>query len=183
LRVGSGCIGTVLGVGETLIVRRGRETDAETILGLWDAAIAWLVARGQTEQWGSEPASGRASCREAVQEWASGQGLRIAELDAEPVGASVVVESCPSYVPTTELRESYLLFLVADRAHAGHGVGVTLVEGAAREARVRGSQLLRVDCWAGAPDLVRWYERSGFVKTDTFTANDGWHGQVFEMML
>jgi GNAT superfamily N-acetyltransferase len=170
-------------MGDSIKVRRGRETDADTILSLWDAAIAWLVVRGQTEQWGTEPASARASCRHAVQEWASCQGLRIAELDEQPVGVGVVVESCPNYVPSTDLRESYLLFLVANPAHTGHGIGATLVEHAAREARADGSKLLRVDCWAGAPDLVGWYERHGFAKTDTFTVNDGWHGQVFEMML
>jgi GNAT superfamily N-acetyltransferase len=183
LSVFTGHAGTVPGMGDALIVRRGRETDADTILGFWDAAIAWLVGRGQTKQWGTEPASARASCRDAVQEWASGQGLRIAELDGKPVGVSAVVESCPNYVPPTELRESYLLFLVADPAHTGHGIGATLVEHAAREARADGSRLLRVDCWAGAPYLVGWYERNGFVKTDTFTVNDGWRGQVFEMML
>jgi GNAT superfamily N-acetyltransferase len=170
-------------MGESLTVRSGRETDAGKILGLWDAAIAWLVARGQTGQWGTVPASARTACRAAVQEWASGHGLLIAELDAEPVGVSVVVESCPIYVPPTELRESYLLFLVADRTKAGHGIGAALVEHAAGEARANRSELLRVDCWVGAPDLVRWYERNGFVKTDTFTVDDGWHGQVFEMKL
>jgi len=179
----TGYADTVGGMADSVMVRRGFEADADTILTLWDSAIAWLVARGQTEQWGTEPASARASCRDAVREWASGQGLRIAELDQQPVGVSVVVESCPNYVPPTELPESYLLFLVADPAHTGHGIGATLIEHAAREARAHGSKLLRVDCWAGAPDLVGWYERNGFVKTDTFTVNDSWHGQVFAMML
>jgi GNAT superfamily N-acetyltransferase len=170
-------------MSESLLVRCGRATDADAVLGLWDAAIAWLEARGQTEQWGTEPASARPTCREAVNEWASGQGLRIAALDGEPVGVCVVVESCPNYVPPTELRDSYLFFLVADRMHAGQGIGTTLVEHAAREARADGSELLRVDCWAGAPDLVRWYEHNGFVKTDTFTVSGGWHGQVLEMVL
>ena len=164
-------------------MRRGRKADADTILRLWDTAIAWLVARGQTDQWGPEPASAQPRCRDAVQEWAAGQGLRIAELDRQPVGVSVVAESCPNYAPPTELPESYLLFLVTDGAHAGHGIGAALVEQAAVEARANGSQVLRVDCWAGAPALVRWYERNGFVKTDTFTVNDRWHGQIFEMML
>jgi hypothetical protein len=41
------------------------------------------------------------------------------------------------------------------------------------------------DCWAGAPDLVAWYERQGFIRSDTFTVEvrGGWHGQVFEMAL
>ncbi len=76
-----------------------------------------------------------------------------------------------------------MLFLMSDRERSGHGIGAALIEHAAREARADGSELLRVDCWAEAPDLVGWYERNGFVKTDTFTVRDIWRGQVFEMTL
>jgi hypothetical protein len=33
--------------------------------------------------------------------------------------------------------------------------------------------------------VVAWYERQGFVASDTFTVDvrGGWHGQVFEMTL
>ncbi len=158
----------------SLIVRPGEASDAKTVLDLWDAAIAWLVARNQTGQWGREPASARVSCREAVRDWASGTGLRIGELDGEPVGVSVVVKTCPIYVPPTKLSERYLLFLLVDRERAGQGIGAALIEHAAGEARAKGAQVLRVDCWAAAPDLVRWYERNGFVKSDTFTVNDDW---------
>ena len=42
--------------------------------------------------------------------------------------------------------------------------------------------MLRVDCWAGAPALVAWYERQGFVRSGTFDVG-GWIGQVFTMRL
>ncbi len=164
-----------------MLVRAGTPTDGAAVLAIWDRAIAWLVARGQTGQWGTEPASARPRAREAVQEWAAGTGLRIAELDGEPVGASVIVKARPDYVPPTQRSETYLLFLVSDGTHAGLGVGSELVQRAAADARAAGSELLRVDCWAGAPDLVAWYERQGFVRSGTFTVGDGWPGQLFEM--
>lgn len=173
----------MLDVDEYLIVRRGGKTDTDAVLDLWDAAIAWLVARGQMAQWGTEPASARPRCCELVKEWASGPGLRIAELDGAPVGVSVVVSSCPEHIPPATRPEAYMLFLMSDRERSGHGIGAALIEHAAREARADGSELLRVDCWAEAPDLVGWYERNGFVKTDTFTVRDIWRGQVFEMTL
>jgi hypothetical protein len=46
----------------------------------------------------------------------------------------------------------------------------------------QGAELMRVDCWAGAPPLVHWYERQGFRRTETFDV-DGWAGQVFEQPL
>jgi hypothetical protein len=61
--------------------------------------------------------------------------------------------------------------------------GSELVKQAVRDARAAGSELLRADCWAGAPSLVAWYERQGFARTSTFEINDGWRGQLFEMPL
>jgi GNAT superfamily N-acetyltransferase len=107
----------------------------------------------------------------------------VAELDGEPVGASVIVPAGPEYVPPAGPSETYLLFLVSDRSRAGLGIGSELVRRAAAEARAAGSEVLRVDCWAGAADLVAWYERQGFTRTETFTVRGYWHGQLFEMRL
>jgi GNAT superfamily N-acetyltransferase len=148
-------------------------------------AIRWMVARGQAMQWGTEPASEHAGWRTHVGEWVTGPGLRIAEIDGQAVGASVIVEAPPQHVPPTKRRETYLLFLISDRAHQREGIGSALVTRAAADACAAGSEILRVDCWAGAPDLVTWYERQGFVRSGTFTVEvrGSWHGQVFEMAL
>jgi hypothetical protein len=53
-------------------------------------------------------------------------------------------------------------------------------------ARERGVEQLRVDCWAGAPSLVGWYERVGFERSGTFELDgplDGWRGQLLTMPL
>jgi GNAT superfamily N-acetyltransferase len=118
-----------------------------------------------------------------VREWETGPGLRIAELDGVPVGASVIVMSPPDYVPRTSVSETYLYFLISDRTHTGAGIGSALVQRAADEARANGSEVLRVDCWADAPALVGWYISQGFAPSDTFTVGDDWRGQVFEMTL
>ena len=166
-------------------IRDGRSGDDATLLDMWDKAIAWMVGRGQSQQWGTEPASGQLRHREMVAEWAGGSGLRIAELDGRPVGASVIVDLPPAHVPPTLLRETYLLFLVSDRDAAGRGIGAKLVGKAAADARAKGSEVLRVDCWADAPALVAWYERQGFVRSGAFSVDvrGGWNGQVFEMKL
>jgi GNAT superfamily N-acetyltransferase len=168
-----------------VIIRQGRSSDGHAILSLWDPAIAWMVARGQPEQWGTEPASSRRRTREQVESWLGEPGLRIAEIDGEPAGASVIVAAPPPHVPATPLRETYLYFLISHREHAGNDIGGRLVRLAAADARAAGSEVLRVDCWAGAPALVSWYERQGFVRSDNFTVDvrGPWHGQVFEMRL
>jgi GNAT superfamily N-acetyltransferase len=173
-------------MGDRVLIREGAGTDAPAIFSIWDRAIAWLVARDQAMQWGTEPASEQPRYREFVQKWVTHpKGLRIAELDGKAAGVSVIVDTHPDYVPAIERRETYLLFLVSDRDHAGKGVGSELVKRAVEDARDAGSELLRVDCWAGAPGLVAWYERQGFVRSTTFTVDShgGWRGQVLEMTL
>ena len=166
-----------------IVIRPGGPRDVAAVVALWDRAISWLVARDQLGQWGGEPVSARPQTVSRVQEWARGPGLRIASLDGAAVGASVISDSCPPYVAAVQVPETYLTFLVSDRDHAGEGIGSELVARAAREARAAGSELLRVDCWAGAPGLVAWYERQGFSRTTTFEVNGDWRGQVFEMPL
>lgn len=168
-----------------LRIREANGNDGRAILALWDIAIAWLVERGQTQQWGTEPASSRPSVRETVDRWLTEPGVRIAEVDGEAVGASVIGPRHPDHVSPTALPETYLHFLISDRRHAGEGIGATLVSRAVSDARVAGSEVLRVDCWAGAPTLVAWYEHQGFVRSGSFTVDvrGPWHGQVFEMRL
>lgn len=168
-----------------VVIRDGRDGDDVALFSIWDRAVAWLVARGQAMQWGTAPASEQARCRELVHQWATGPGLRIAEMDGAAVGASVIVDTPPDHVRPIPQRETYLLFLISDRDYAGNDIGVELVHRAAADARAAGSERLRVDCWAGAPALVAWYERRGFVRSDIFTVDvrGGWHGQVFEMVL
>jgi GNAT superfamily N-acetyltransferase len=62
------------------------------------------------------------------------------------------------------------------------GIGARLLEHAVALARDAGVGLLRVDCWAGAPRLVGFYEAHGFVRDGTFDVR-GWQGQVFWMRL
>jgi GNAT superfamily N-acetyltransferase len=139
-------------------IREGGAADLPSVLGFMDEAVAWMVERGQSGQWGSEPISGRLSFVQRLEEWQRDGGLRIAEADdGEPVGALVVGEAQP-YVREASEPELYVILLVTSRRHAGEGIGAALVRRAVEEARAAGVSLLRVDCWAGAPRLVAWYE-------------------------
>jgi GNAT superfamily N-acetyltransferase len=160
-------------------IREGRPADAAAVLALFDDAVEWLVERGQTGQWGSEPFSAIEARVAAATEWAAGGGLRIAEHDGTVVGA-LVLGSHPEWVAPAGEPERYIQALVSSRAHAGQDIGGALVRRAIEEARAAGIGLLRVDCWAGAPPLVAWYERQGFARSGTFEVR-GWPGQVFSL--
>jgi GNAT superfamily N-acetyltransferase len=162
-----------------LSIREGSARDAEIVLALFDEAVEWLVARGQTGQWGTEPFSAVDRRVDAVREWSSGGGLRIASLDDHPAGALVLGPRW-DWVEPVERPELYVRALVTSRRFAGRDIGGALVRRAIEEARAGGAELLRVDCWAGAPALVAWYERQGFVRSGTFEVG-GWHGQVLSL--
>jgi GNAT superfamily N-acetyltransferase len=162
-------------------IRPGGLHDVPQLLALLDEAIAWLIARGQTEQWGDQPYSSRSTGVDRLARLAASGGLQIAERAGTVVGA-VIVGSAPEYVPPSDRVESYVLLLLTSRQHAGQQIGTRLVEHAVMEARQRGCVRLRVDCWAGAPSLVAWYERNGFQRSGTFELN-GWRGQIFTMTL
>ena len=160
-------------------IRDGHPQDAAAVLALFDEAVEWLVARGQTGQWGSEPFSAIEARIARATEWAAGGGLRIAERGGTVVGA-LVLGAHPEWVTPASEPERYIEALVTSRAHAGEDIGGALVRRAIEETRAAGVALLRVDCWAGAPSLVAWYERQGFVRSGTFEVR-GWPGQVFSL--
>ncbi|MFC4016816.1 GNAT family N-acetyltransferase [Micromonospora sp. GCM10011542] len=167
---------------QTIDVHPGGPDDAGTVLRLLDGATAWLVARGRTGQWGTQPASTDPRRIAQADAWASGGGLYLAMLGNAPVGALVVGAATEDVPPATE-PELYVRLLVTDRAHAGLGIGARLLDHAAELARARGLGLLRVDCYGGDDRaLVRFYEGCGFTATDPFTVTrpgrEPWPGQL-----
>ncbi len=165
-----------------LNVRPGTVADTNTLLALFDEAVRWLVARGQTGQWGSEPFSSRPEQRRRANELAGSGGMRIAEYDGEAVGALAVGEP-PTHVPAIAEPELYIKLLLTSRRRAGQNIGGALVQEAILEAQRAGVALVRVDCWAEAPTLVGWYERQGFRRAGAFQLENGWRGQIFELRL
>jgi GNAT superfamily N-acetyltransferase len=167
-------------------IRPGTVADTPAVLALLDGAVAWLVARGRTGQWGSDPFSADPRRHEMVTSWADAGGLYVADIDGAVAGA-LAVGAAPPYVPSVAEPELYVNLLVTDRHRAGAGIGAALLRWAEDAARERGLALLRVDCYRGDDRaLVRYYERQGFVATVPFTVNlpaGPWPGQVLERRL
>jgi GNAT superfamily N-acetyltransferase len=162
-------------------IRPGDESDGPAVVALFDEVVGWLVERGQTGQWGATPFSERPGVRERVDGFRIGGGLYIAERDEVPVGV-LVVGAAPDYAPPAPVPDLYVILLLSSRRSAGHGIGSAMVNKAVELAYERGAEVLRVDCWAHAPGLVRWYEKQGFVRSSRFELN-GWQGQIFTMAL
>lgn len=164
-----------------LTIRQGDDGDGPAVVAMFDEAVAWLVERGQTGQWGSTPFSERPGLRERVHGFRVGGGLHLAELNGEPVGV-LVVGPAPAYAPPAVVPELYIILLLSSRRYVGRGIGAALVHKAIELAYDQKADVLRVDCWAHAPGLVRWYEKQGFTRSHRFELN-GWQGQIFTMDL
>ena len=164
-----------------LKIRPGDEADGPAVIAMFDEAVAWLVERGQTGQWGATPFSERPGIRERVYGFRVGGGLHIAEVKGEPVGV-LVVGPAPTYAPAAPVPELYIILLISSRQLTGRGIGAALLGKAIEIAYERKAEILRVDCWAHAPGLVRWYEKQGFTRSSRFELN-GWQGQIFTMEL
>ncbi|MFJ4859326.1 MULTISPECIES: GNAT family N-acetyltransferase [unclassified Streptomyces] len=168
-----------------LRIRPGGPADAPAVLDMLDAAVAWMNARGNTEQWGTTPYSQKPGGVARVDRYLTENAPYIAESAGAPVGV-LVLDSGPSpqmpIAPAAE-PERYVRLLVSDRRRAGLGIGAALLAHAAEETRRAGVGLLRVDCWAGGGgELVAFYERNGFTPTEPFLSG-AWPGQVLARRL
>ena len=151
------------------------------MLALFDANVIWLVERGRSDQWGSEPFSENPKRVEFARELLATGLVTIAEVDGEVVGASLVTDHPMPYVPAIEEPERYLKLLIASPAHRGEGIGHRLIERAREYTISEGVDLLRVDCWAGGDRrLVAYYIREGFTPTQEIEVRPGTSVQVFE---
>jgi GNAT superfamily N-acetyltransferase len=165
-----------------MTIRRAGRDDVPAVLTLLDGATEWLVARGRTDQWGTEPHSTSPRRVEQITGFALDGGLWVGEASGRVVGALSVGAALP-YVPPATEPELYVRLLVTERASAGQNLGGTLLDHARVLARESGVRLLRVDCFAGGDGaLIRYYEKQGFTRDAAFAvprvnAAD-WPGQV-----
>ncbi len=78
-----------------LRIRPGGPDDVQPVLHMLDAAVAWMNARGNTEQWGTVPYSRRPGGVERVERYMTENAPYLAESDGHPVGV-LVLDSGPS---------------------------------------------------------------------------------------
>lgn len=165
-------------------IRSGGRADVPLVLSFGDEAVAWMNARGNTQQWRTEPWTGNPEREAAFLKHADVGGLRILEEDdGTPLGAMTITEERQGYVPAVDERELYVNFLISARRHSGRGIGRMLIERAKQEAAERGIDLIRVDCWAGEDgNLVKVYESYGFSRVQEFFVGE-WPGMLLAMRL
>ncbi|MFD3400290.1 GNAT family N-acetyltransferase [Kribbella sp. NPDC058693] len=170
-----------------MTIRRAGPDDVPAVLGLLDGATEWLVARGQTEQWGTSPHSTSPRRVAQIAGFADDGELWVSEAEGRIVGA-LAVGAAMEYVPAATEPELYVRLLVTDRASAGQNIGGELLDHARKLALDAGAHVMRVDCFAGGDGaLVRYYEAQGFTRDVEFAVprvnEPDWPGQVLVQRL
>ncbi|MCI0157418.1 GNAT family N-acetyltransferase [Leifsonia shinshuensis] len=164
-------------------IRPAGSDDAEAVLRLFDDAIAWFVAIGNTGQWGAEPFSSQPKQVDRVRGWVAEPGSWVAEHPDAGVVGFLALGEATDYVPAATQAEVYVRVLIGSRDARAKGTGRQLLGFADEQARAAGADLLRVDCYAGGTgDLIRFYESCGYHPTTTFTVG-AWPGQVLERVV
>lgn len=164
-------------------IRAARPADADAVLRLFDDAIAWFVAIGNTGQWGTEPFSSQQKQVDRVRGWVAEAGSWVAEHPDAGVVGFLALGEATDYVPAATRPELYVRVLIGSRDARAKGTGRLLLDFADEQARAAGVDLLRVDCYAGGSgDLIRFYESCGYRPTTTFAVGE-WPGQVLERSL
>lgn len=162
--------------------RPARPEDAAAVLRLFDEAIAWFVETGNTGQWGTEPASTQERWTSRVERWCSSADTWLVEHPEIGVCGALVLGDAVDYVPQATEPELYVQLLIGSRDPRARGTGRRLLAFAEEQARLRGVDVLRLDCYAGGGgDLIAFYEAAGFERAESFTVDEGptpWPGQV-----
>lgn len=151
------------------------------MLALCDESVRWLVSRGLSGQWGTEPFSTQPEMCALIHRTLRDNEVRIAEHHDEVVGV-LAAGASPPYVPGNPVPELYITLLISTRRLPGEGIGAHLLKVATGMAHEHGARMMRVDCWADSTSLIDFYEQQGFTRQGLFDLR-GWRGQVLGKLL
>lgn len=164
-----------------------QSTDLQEILALFDAAQAWLVARGITGQWGTTPFSERPDAVARFEDWLEQGNLYIIQQGDDLAGALALTAGYPAYVhEVTKQHPRKALYVEALARHPNFrkkiqdkSCGSRLLNFAYSKAQEQGIGWLRLDCWAGTEDLQRYYSSQGYSFVANFMVGE-WRGALLE---
>lgn len=164
-------------------VRRTTPTDLAAVLQLFDEAVAWLNARGITDQWGTTPVSARPHLVEEVRGFLD--SAVVAEVvkdsgEAQPdrlAGFIAVSLTLPEEITflfgERTATAAWVESLVAGRTPPARGAGAALLKWAEQHASAHGKTCLGLSCAASNPRLVEYYKDRGFERVGEVGESDG----------
>ena len=132
--------------------------ELDTVLGILGEAAEWLASRGIPDQW--KPGS---FSRESFLDQIRRREVYLAGLGEEVVGTITLQWTDETFWKEAAPDAGYVHKLAVKRAFAGRGLGLRMLEWAARQASTAGKKYLRLDCVADNKRICEYYERAGFM--------------------
>lgn len=138
-------------------IEQARPSEAATVAAVLNEAARWIAAEGRPLWSGAEIAL------ERIQRDTDAGSYFIARSNGEVAGVVRLDLEDPNFWPEVEAGTSlYVHKLAVNRAHAGQGVPLQLLDFARERTRSLGRPFLRLDCMADRAPLRALYERFGF---------------------
>ncbi len=170
-------------------IRQTTPTDLTAVLQLFDEAVAWLNARGITDQWGTTPVSARPHLVTEVRGYLdyaiaaeNGEDENGKLVGFVAVSFTVPEEMVPHLSQQAAIDGVWVQSLVARRTPAARGAGAALLGWAEQYALTHGKTYLGLSCAASNRRLVEYYEGRGFERVGEVGEIDA-RGAVFEKRL
>ncbi len=153
---------------DELRIAPAQEKDLDTVLGILDEAAQWLASKGIPGWW--KPGS---FSREVFLDQIRLREVYIARLGREAVGTITLQWSDRVFWKGAPPDAGYVHKLAVRRAYAGRGLGLWMLEWAARRASLAGKKFLRLDCVAEDHGIRVYYEKAGSSIGETFNTPGG----------
>ncbi len=177
---------TMQSPGDEMTIAPATRDDLFPLLKLFDGAVTWLNAHGLGNQWGSELFSTSLERQRQFLRWIDAGVFFAARLQGQIVGSVTLSPTPPWYIAkrweTFPISAFYLEAFTTARTHAGQGLGRALLQWAEYYTLETARTTIWLDCWAGNPALVHYYQQAGFTPHEIFPVHE-WRGQLFEKRL
>jgi GNAT superfamily N-acetyltransferase len=156
-----------------LQIAQAEPEDLAAVLDIFDDVVAWLVAQGSVKQWGTTPFSANPRLVERFREHIANDTFLIALKEEKAVGAICLNFSYPPYCWQGAPNDcAYVHPFGTSPSVRGQGIGSALLRCAEDYARRHNKPYLRLDCFAGTPKLLAYYESEGFEARGEFLVGD-----------
>ncbi len=162
---------------DELRIAPAQEKDLDTVLGILDEAAEWLASKGIPGWW--RPGS---FSREAFLDQIRLGEVYVARLDIEAVGTITLQWTDRVFWKGASPDAGYVHKLAVRRAYAGRGLGLEMLEWAARRTSLAGKKFLRLDCGADDHRIRLYYEKAGFTRRGDIQ-HSRWKASLYEKKL
>ncbi|WP_405155873.1 GNAT family N-acetyltransferase [Paenibacillus sp. FSL K6-0108] len=141
-----------------LMIRLALPEEASTVLNLWQESARWLNSK-EIYQWRPE----YFNLEQVIEFMNDGSEVYLAEMNHEVVGTYTLTWSDPLIWKELDNPNSgYIHRFAVNREFKGQDIGLFLLKSAEENIRLKGKNLIRLDCMADNWRLNQYYKDYGF---------------------